>query len=237
MNYKIQKHKRHHLVYTTSTRLLPGALYSLHKSSPPPYSNYVIYIILCWNCSVVLSNDWISNGVEGGGGRISWGPFIHIENDGQRLNVSIYIYTAHTFYFYRERYSKNQPLHKRHQQQQQFQKGGSDRARDGGRERYLSRRTYNIIRRPCLYWGARERIVAVLYIHSGGGGGVLFSNRSKLLEIQRGDRGRVQGAYNINADSYLSDGHYSRVLFQFREPVLHAEQLHAGAAARCFNSV
>ena len=84
-----------------------------------------------------------------------------------------------------------------------------------------------------MYWGARERIVAVLYIHSGGGGGVLFSNRSKLLEIQRGDRGRVQGAYNINADSYLSDGHYSRVLFQFREPVLHAEQLHAGAAARC----
>ena len=62
---------------------------------------------------------------------------------------------------------------------------------------------------------------------------MLFSNRSKLLEIQRGDRGRVQGAYNINADSYLSDGHYSRVLFQFREPVLHAEQLHAGAAARC----
>ena len=45
MNYKIQKHKRHHLVYTTSTRLLPGALYSLHKSSPPliPIMLYILY--------------------------------------------------------------------------------------------------------------------------------------------------------------------------------------------------
>ena len=103
MNYKIQKHKRHHLVYTTSTRLLPGALYSLHKSSPPPPLFplcYIYYIVLELFCCLIerldLKRSW------GGRRTHQLGP-IYTHRERRPASERFYIYIQRTHFIFIER--------------------------------------------------------------------------------------------------------------------------------------